>query len=49
MTTIELMDKYAKETHEIVKQVIELWQQEVVFLAMVVRSYCNNNHLVSMD
>ncbi|NKE05804.1 MULTISPECIES: CBO0543 family protein [Mesobacillus] len=31
MTTVELMDKYAKETHEIVKQVIELWQQEVIF------------------
>ncbi|MFV2049650.1 CBO0543 family protein [Metabacillus sp. YM-086] len=31
MTTIELMDKYARENQEIVKKVIALWQHEVVF------------------
>jgi hypothetical protein len=30
LTTIEKMDKHANETQEIVKQVIDLWQHEVV-------------------
>lgn len=31
MSTIEKMDIHANETQEIVKQTIDLWQQEVVF------------------
>lgn len=31
MTTIERMDQHAKETQEIVQQVIDLWLNEVVF------------------
>lgn len=31
MTTLERMDKHARESQEIIKQVIELWQHEVLF------------------
>ncbi|MBT2663214.1 CBO0543 family protein [Bacillus sp. ISL-45] len=31
MTTIEKMDHYSRETHEIVQQVIELWMNESLF------------------
>ncbi|WP_442600123.1 CBO0543 family protein [Neobacillus sp. D3-1R] len=31
MSTIEKLDKLTKETHEIVKQIIDLWSQEVIF------------------
>jgi hypothetical protein len=31
LTTIEKMDKHANESQEIVKHVIDLWQQEVIF------------------
>lgn len=31
MNTIEEMDHHARESHEIVKQVIELWHNEVLF------------------